>query len=396
MSESFDDLPCAYVSFCDDGRIGYCNETLSSWVGWSKDELIGKSIENIFTLATRIFYNTHFFPLIKLHGRANEVFFSLKGKDNSDIAVLANAKRVKNANDHVIRCVFVQVSERKKYEQELLNAKRAAEQALTENKHLVELTRSLEEQAIILDQQYHTQVSVHQHLLQFNKIISHDFQEPIRKIRIFAELISKNVSEQDMPSISLCAKIDSAAEKLKTLTNGLQQYILVDTEKHYSAVDLNHAAISAKDRVINERAFADFGFKTESLPVIHGYQSQLELLFYHLVDNAVQFRHPDRRLQIEIESLVLHENVFRMLKEKYKYTEHVRIRFSDNGIGFDSQYADYVFELLSKMNGSSKGLGLGLSLAKRIAENHAGRISVTATSEKGTTFEILLPVHVKG
>jgi sigma-B regulation protein RsbU (phosphoserine phosphatase) len=197
MDHSFDLLPCGYVSFGDNGIIKDCNQTLSSWIGWQKDELAGKSIEHLFTLATRIFYNTHLFPLIKLHGEANEIFLSLKTKQQGDLPVIVNAKRTQEGEENIIRCIIIQVKERQKYEQELLNAKRAAEKALAENRELMILTRSLEEQAVELDRQYQQQVSIHENLLQFGKIISHDFQEPIRKIRVFADFILKNLPEHE-------------------------------------------------------------------------------------------------------------------------------------------------------------------------------------------------------
>lgn len=395
MSADLDQLPCGYVRFHDDGIIEHCNELLTAWVGWPREKLIGKSIESIFTLSTRIFYNTHFFPLIKLHGHASEIFLNLKNQDSSDVAVLANATYEQNGKNSFIRCVFMKIQERKKYEQELLNARRTAEQALRENRQLAELTTSLEKQAILLDQQYQKQLSINENLLQFSKIISHDFQEPIRKIQLFADLIANDLPQENSRSRALCTKIDAAAKNLKVLATGLQQYVLVDTEKHYSLVDLNEIVAAAKTRARETRQFSNFTFEADRLPTIQGYRKQLELLFYHLFDNAIQFRHPDRTLEIKMEATTLSENVFKISKENFRYTEHVRIVFRDNGIGLSPQYSEYVFELLKKMDGSGEGLGLGLSLVKKIIHNHAGVISISSNPGLGTALEMTIPTQVE-
>lgn len=394
--ENFDALPCAYVSFRDNGTITACNITLASWLGYSKDEISGKSIENIFTIATRIFYNTHFFPLIKLHAKANEIFLSLRGKDGREIPVLANAERTIEPSENVIHCVFIRVEERKKYEQELLQAKREAENALKENKHLAELSKKLEQHALDLDNQYRYQKAMNENLVQFSKIVSHDLQEPIRKIQIFVDLILKDTDTiLSAKGERLFSKIDVAAAKLKTLTTSLQEYITIDDEKAYSVVDLNNIIETAKLRATNARQFSDLDTDIDIMPKIEAYHRQLELLFFHLIDNAIQFRSPARRLEIKVNHLILEENRFQISKDQYKYTEYVRITFEDNGIGFSDQYYDYVFQLFNKLENSSTGLGTGLSLVKKIVQNHAGNIRVSSQVGRGTRFEIQLPVKVK-
>jgi phosphoserine phosphatase RsbU/P len=392
MSDPIDYLPCGYVAFEDNGAILSCNSTFCSWVGFTKENLSGKSIENVLTLATRIFYNTHFFPLIKLHGKAGEIFLTLKTADNRDIPVLAYADRTTEKNSGIIKCVFVQVRERKKYEEQLLFAKREAENALKENKQLIELTNSLEQQALELDQQYQRQVVVNDNLVQFSKIISHDLQEPIRKVQIFVDMISRDesIALNDRAKHYL-TKIDAAGEKLKALTIALQQYVTIDGEKTTHQLNLNEIILSAKARAIDSRQFSDFDFEVEPMPVIEGYSNQLELMFFHLIDNSIQFRNVNRRLSIKINCLLLEENIFKSTRSKYKYKEHLRISFADNGIGFSDQYKDYVFELLKKGDNSSRGLGLGLSLVKKVVNNHSGVVQVESQPGLGTRFEIELP-----
>src|ERR1051325_1521698 len=94
---SMDDLlntaPCGFMTFTDEGTIRAVNATLLKLLGAAADELEGQHVESILPVASRIFYQTHFFPLLKLHGEASEIYFSLRSKNGEDIPVLVNAAR---------------------------------------------------------------------------------------------------------------------------------------------------------------------------------------------------------------------------------------------------------------------------------------------------------------
>jgi sigma-B regulation protein RsbU (phosphoserine phosphatase) len=389
-----DAAPCGYLAFKDSGEIVWLNQTLSKWLGYSKEELTGNSIEKIFTLATRIFYNTHFFPLIKLHSRADEIFLSLNTKDKQDIPVLTNAERRIEDGQATVHCVFIRVHQRRKYEEEILRAKREAETALSENKQLQELKISLETHAHELENHLQQQIVVNDNLIQFNKVISHDLQEPLRKIQLYVDLVSKDSNELTPRSISAIGKIHAAAERLRTLTSGLRQYVNVNSEKVFTEVNLAGLVELARERAIEHRHFNDFDFSTETLPTIQGYRAQLEMLFFHLIDNAIQFRQQSQRLKIKIGCVHLEENRYRLTEGRYKFVPHIRITFEDNGIGFDPQYKDYIFELLKKIDPTTSGLGLGLSLVKKVVDNHHGSLKAESIQSKGTCFIINLPVEI--
>jgi sigma-B regulation protein RsbU (phosphoserine phosphatase) len=110
-----------------------------------------------------------------------------------------------------------------------------------------------------------------------------------------------------------------------------------------------------------------------------------------LIDNAIQFRHKERKLTIEISSVGLDENLYRVSTEKYRFAEHIRLCFSDNGVGFNMDYKTYVVELLTKIDPQSKGLGIGLSLINKIVTNHAGTLQIESEEGKGTAVCITLP-----
>jgi sigma-B regulation protein RsbU (phosphoserine phosphatase) len=396
MNDVLNSIPGGVLIFNDAGIILFVNKTLKKWLGYSEEDIEGKNVEFILTVASRIFYNTHFFPLIKLHDKADEIFLTLQCRDKSDIPVLSNSVRKAEGESFINITVFMPVLQRRKYEDEILQAKKAAEQALKENKELEELTRILEIKTRELDRQYQRTLAVNQDILQFSKIVSHDLQEPIRKIKLFSSILSasENNSHSERRR-SAIRKIDSSADRLSLLTSGLQQYVAVDLEGSYSSVNLNDVVASARSKVAEVRKFNEFQIISETLPTIEGYPAQLELLFYHLLDNAIKFRTHGMELIIQIRSTLLEENIYRSIKDKYQFVEHVRIIISDNGVGFDDQYRDYVFDLVKKIDTGTKGIGIGLSIVKKIIDNHNGSIQIQSESNKGTSVILVFPLKVK-
>jgi sigma-B regulation protein RsbU (phosphoserine phosphatase) len=396
MTDLLNTVPGGILVFNDDGMITFVNDTLKDWLGYGDHELEGKHIETILSRASRIFYQTHFFPLVMLHSRAEEIFLTLTGKNNEEVPALVNSVRRSEAGLFRNVCVFMPVLQRKKYEAEILEAKRTAEKAQKENTELGELTAKLELKTQELDKQYQRMLAINQDILQFNKLISHDLQEPIRKIKLFASIFSSGRTDQlSQRQHSAIGKITASAQRLHQLTLGLQQYVAVDTEKTDTTVDLNESVNAALEKVRERRDFSSFQVVRDKLPAIQGYPVQLELLFYHLFDNAVRFRKPDEDLVIRISHTLFEENMYRALPDKYKFVEHVRIIVSDNGIGLDMQYQDYVFQLVKKIDSSSEGLGIGLSLVKKIVDNHSGTIRVESTPGSGTNVILVLPLSMR-
>ena len=100
-----DRAPCGFVSFRDDGMIELVNATLLDRLGYSRDEIAGISFEKFLTTGSRIFHQTHFFPLVKLHSRAQEVFLILRSKSGEEVGVLCNAKRREAGHGAITDCV---------------------------------------------------------------------------------------------------------------------------------------------------------------------------------------------------------------------------------------------------------------------------------------------------
>jgi sigma-B regulation protein RsbU (phosphoserine phosphatase) len=401
MAQSFtadllNDAPCGSLIFNDQGRITYVNNTLSELLAYTPGELIGKHVETILTLANRIFYQTHFFPLLKLHGKANEIFLTLLTKNKTEVHVLTNAVRSDEESETYHHCIFMPVTERRKYENELLAAKKVAEDALLKNELLIAARTELEAHKMELDRQIVKLSQLNREVREFSKVISHDIQEPIRKISLFADLALHEPMIRDNVVVEKSFdRIKSSCLKMARMVNCLEAFIAIDNaDATLTPTDLNNIITRSKSKVIRNTGFTDITIHSDPLPVIKGYEDQLEILFYNLMENAVKFRKPGMEVLIDIRYTTFQENSYKSTSGSYRYIDMIQIKFSDNGKGFQPAYAEHIFRLFQKLDPESEGLGLGLALCKKVTDNHFGGISVHTEPGNGTTFTILLPLVI--
>lgn len=392
MDQLLNTGPCGYVFFQDDGSVISLNQTLADLLEVRKEELDGRSIESMLTVASRIFYNTHLFPLLKLHGKAEEIFISLRGKNRKDVPVLLSGQRQQTQDGYVNFFMMMPIHQRKKFEDELLAAKRNAEKAVRENEQLNALTKSLAAQSDELHENNALLRLMGQDLLQFSRVISHDLQEALHKINVFTDKLTIDEAERLSGAGKLtAAKILDAAKKGDALIHGLQEIIQVSTVLERNRVDLNAVVRSAQAKAVKETGYTSAEFVLTMLPDVDGSADQLELAFYHLLLNAIQYRKPNGRLLIALESVLQKENKYRHTKDRYAYTDHIKLVVKDNGIGFDPAQNEYIFGLFKKANHASPSLGIGLSLVRKIIENHGGTIHANGQPGTGTEITIILP-----
>ena len=392
MDDFFENSPNGYFSFFDDGGLYVVNNTLCSLLRYEKHELQDKNVEFIFTLATRIFYQTHFFPLVKMHGHAEEIFISLRTKDNQHLPVLLNAKRVEGANPYTV-CAFIVVPNRKKFEDELVSARNTAEAALRENSELVKVKRDLQQHMEQLDFQIQTVKNKNHELQQLNHVVTHSLREPVRKILVFTEKmqlqgIPKNVEEN-------VTRLVKASQQLKAIVSGLQQYVwLLSAPNQFSHVNPGEIVQKVAKQLAEEYDPEILDLHVNDIPVIEADRDQLELLIYQIVSNAIKFK-KTRPATVTITGTTIKLNTFRAVPEKYKYEDFLKLEIRDEGIGFDPQYRDNVFELFKRLD-YTKGQGLGLALCKKVAENHSGLIEAHGKTNEFTIITVFLPLAQTG
>lgn len=225
-----------------------------------------------------------------------------------------------------------------------------------------------------------------QNLEEFAHAASHDLKEPVRKIHYFTqhlkEHLAAHLTETELRSFG---RIENATERMGNLIDDLLLYSHVSQRPHEKEpIDLNGKIKKVLEDleldIEEKKAVVNVG----KLPLVKGYRRQLQQLFQNLISNALKYSKADVPPRIEI-TAEPHE------EEGKQY--HL-IKVKDNGIGFDQQYADKIFQMFARLHGKSEysGTGVGLSIVKKVVENHNGLIKVESTVDEGSAFEIYLPL----
>lgn len=238
------------------------------------------------------------------------------------------------------------------------------------------------------------QDSAKKELEEFAYIASHDLQEPLRKITTFIQRLEYKLGEVNDEDISLYIKrINISAGNMRNLIDALLEYSRVERNREdVSPVDLlalTTALLKDLEPVIQQ---TDASVNVGSLPVVEAKYSQVQQLFHHVLDNAIKFRKPDIPPVINITSrdLTKEEKKQYQLSDAYEYA---LMTVSDNGIGFEAEYADRIFQLFQRLHGKHEypGTGLGLGICKKIAAHNKGYMFAGSVPGEGSSFYIILP-----
>ena len=227
-------------------------------------------------------------------------------------------------------------------------------------------------------------------LEEYAHIASHDLQEPLRKIQIFSGILRENLEDREKAE-KILDKIESSAKRMVILIKDVLKYAqLSNTDDLFVSVDLNE--ILEKVLEDYELMVAEKGveFICSGLPVIEGIPIQLQQLFSNLLGNSMKFSGKNPVIEISAEKAGAEEIKKNNLLEDLSYN---KILFKDNGVGFDSTYADHIFKLFQRLHSNTAGTGIGLALCKKVVENHRGSIEVSSEINKGTIFSIFLPLQ---
>ncbi len=235
---------------------------------------------------------------------------------------------------------------------------------------------------------------------QFASIASHDLQEPLRKIQTFTALLkrqlNKNVSEE---ASELVDKIKGSSERMSLLINDVLNFSrIVHVENMFVRTDLNQILVNTLnvfDLLILEKKAT---VRIEKLPIIEAIPLQINQLFYNLVGNALKFSKSGRPVSLSISSRILPseetENEFNVRFKLNKRLSYSEIKFEDNGIGFDQQFAEQIFSIFERLNSQQQysGTGIGLALCQKIVQHHHGGIRAEGKEDEGAVFYVLLPL----
>ncbi len=234
-------------------------------------------------------------------------------------------------------------------------------------------------------------------LEEFAHAASHDLKEPIRKVMTFSERLKTSLeTRMNEAEKQLFERVENATRRMGLLVDDLLEFSHVSERPlEKENVDLNKKldqVLMDLELMIEQKQAK---ITTANLPVVKGYRRQLQQLFHNLISNAIKYSKPGQHPDVFISSGIVSGAHFgsRILpahREKSFYLIEVR----DNGIGFEPQYSDRIFSMFQRLHGKSEypGTGVGLSIARKVVENHSGYIWAKSQSGQGATFSVLLPI----
>lgn len=238
----------------------------------------------------------------------------------------------------------------------------------------------------------HTLKSVNEQLEQFIFVSGHDLQEPLRKIQTFSNYLIDYEKADDYVQQYL-KKINGTASRMSVLLRDLLSYsaLLQNRSKKLVKTDLNKVledVLVDLEPVVKDK---EATIHVSPLPVIVADTAQMEMLFSSLLSNALKFNRGKPVVHVSVsdtKSSAQYET-FNLDKSR----TYVCIDVSDNGVGFNMKYIAKMFSLFQRLH-DKKGLdgtGMGLPIAKKIVEDHGGRIFAEGKENEGSKFSVFLP-----
>jgi PAS domain S-box-containing protein len=370
--ESFENAPCGYVVTRPDGTILQINQTFIAMTGHAREWLLaGRRFAELLTIPGRIYHDTHFGPLLRMQGFVKEVAFDMLRQDQHRLPVLVNAvnKSIEGKEALTLMTVF-DATDRRQYEQELLQARRRAEEAA----HAECAAKEQAEAAGRIKDE-------------FLAMVSHELRTPLNAILGWTQILQGEGGMTDdqregLQVIERNARVQSEligdlldmsrimAGKMRL---NVQQITLIEVVD--AAIDTIKPAAEAKGVRVQK--------VMDPTVIVSGDPGRLQQVFWNLLTNAVKF--------------TPNGGFVRVLMQRVN--SHVEVSVIDSGQGMNPSFITHAFERFRQADSGetqkTTGLGLGLSIVKSLVEMHGG--SIQAMSEgvgKGSTFLISLPVTV--
>lgn len=273
-------------------------------------------------------------------------------------------------------------------------AEQVLEKRVEERTHeLMDSNRQLERKTAELRTTNQRLAQSNSELQQFAFIASHDMQEPLRKIQTFSSVVlEKHLDDKGQLEFYL-NKISKSATRLRTLVTDLLSYSGIQSEFKFEKTNLAKLIHESLEDLEVRLQDSQCDLEIDAQPEIEVIPSQLKQVFQNLLNNALKFSRKDVQCKINIRAEYIREK--RTDAEVSPDGKFCRISVSDNGIGFNPQFAHTIFEIFQRLNSREQyeGTGIGLSIVKKIIENHNGIISAHGIENEGATFTIILPVR---
>lgn len=358
LEDLFENAPCGYAVLTPDGRIDKANRTLCEWLDHSSDQLAGKRPHDLLSIPGRIFYETHIAPLLRMQGFFNEVALDLISATGDKVPVIANAVEHRDANGGVryVRIAFLKAADRRRYEQELLQARDVARQNLRSERDAAELRE------------------------QFIAVLGHDLRNPLASISAGTRLLARETRND--AEARILVMMQATVFRMAGLIDNVLDFargrlgggIEIERQAHdlqpalHQVVDELRTA--TPDRMIEEHYALDAPVSCD--------RTRMCQLASNLVGNALT--HGSAREPVRLEARTT-GGVF-------------ELSVTNGGEPISPAAMEKLFQpfFRGRVRASKQGLGLGLYIASEIAKAHDGALEVQSTDTE-TCFTFRMPLR---
>lgn len=363
VEELYENAPCGYFSTLPDGTFGRANETFLGWVGYSREELVGRRrFQDLLTLAGKVFHETHYAPLLRMQGSINEVAFDLVGREGRTLPVLVNTNQKRDARGEPLfnRTTVFNATDRRAYERELLHARRVAEEAMEAKARLL-------------------------------AVISHEIRSPLSTISMLAEILLQTSKEEGQ--LKHLRRLKTASQHVGELVNDLLDYSKLEAGKmpldvrEFSLRELAESASLRLQSRAEQKGLPLLIDVDDRLPErLMGDALKLNQVLTNLVANAVKFT----------ESGAVRVSVGCV--ERDGDTVAVEVAVQDTGIGIPAERLKDIFEEFTQaspeITAKYGGTGLGLTISRKLLQLLGSDLEVRSTPNVGSTFHFRLRLEV--